>query len=105
MVYLKEFTLLSEYEEDAVFSSDKRTIHNNTYPLGIFINKKLKSVTFNNITIFYGGNGSGKTTLLNIIANKLKANRKSIINKGNYFDIYVSKCTYENRCRNNFLYL
>ena len=63
MVYLKEFTLLSEYEEDAVFSSDKRTIHNNTYPLGIFINKKLKSVTFNNITIFYGGNGSGKTTL------------------------------------------
>lgn len=45
--------------------------------------------------MFYGGNGSGKTTLINIISQKLNASKKSIINKGSYFDLYVKKCNYE----------
>ena len=42
----------------------------------------------------YGGNGSGKTTLLNIIGEKLHANKKSKIDKGNYFKLYVNECEY-----------
>ena len=49
----------------------------------------------NNITIFYGENGSDKSTLLNIVAEKLKANRKNKIDKGIYFKKYVDCCSYE----------
>ena len=72
-----------------------RRIFNNYYPIGIFTNKELEEIEFDRITIFYGGNGSGKTTLLNIISEKLESIRKSKIDKGSYFDLYVDKCSYE----------
>lgn len=96
MIYLQSFKLL---DEDAEYNiarfREKRRIFNNYYPLGIFLDKMLLNIEFNNITIFYGGNGSGKTTLLNIIACKLDAIRKNAINKGSFFDLYVEECTYE----------
>ncbi len=95
MVYLKNFELLSSDAETDIIYEDQRTIYNSYYPLYIFTDKKLKTIDFDNITIFYGGNGSGKTTLLNIIANKINALRKTSINKGNIFDLYVSHCNYE----------
>ena len=52
-------------------------------------------INFDNITIFYGGNGSGKTTLLNIISDKLHSIRKTWLNKGSYFDLYVKACNYK----------
>lgn len=89
MVYLRQFNLV---DEEKVYLMDDRNIHNNTYPLWIFRNKELKTVDFSTITCFYGGNGSGKSTLLNIIAEKLKAQRKSSIDKSKVFNNYVEAC-------------
>ena len=44
---------------------------------------------------FVGTNGSGKTTLINMISEKLNASRRSKVNKGSYFDLYVDHCNYE----------
>ena len=89
MIYLKRFNLLSDYNEHNLMRAEERKIFNNVYPLHIFPLIELESIAFKEITIFYGGNGSGKSTLLNIIASKLNAIRKSPINKGAYFDLYV----------------
>ena len=95
MVYLKNFKLLDAYMEHKVTEREIRRIFNSYYPLGIFPLKEFEYIEFENITIFYGGNGSGKSTLLNIISEKLGASRKSRIDKGSIFDIYVDYCDYE----------
>lgn len=95
MKYLTNFKLLDDYREHFLFEREKRKIYNSYYPVGIFSSKNFKNIIFSSITIFCGGNGCGKSTLLNIIAEKLGASRKSRINKGNFFDIYVDECEYE----------
>ena len=90
MVFLKSFNLLSEEREFRLLFH-KKNIFNSVYPFAIFPEKELSRLTFDPITIFYGGNGSGKTTLLNIIGTKLKASKKSIINKGELFMQYVER--------------
>lgn len=96
MIYLKYFKLLNEEQEyNIAHFKEQRRIFNNYYPLGIFLEKELINIDFDNITIFYGGNGSGKTTLLNIIASKLSALRKNVINKGSFFNLYVEDCLYK----------
>ena len=52
-------------------------------------------MAFSDITILCGSNGSGKSTLLNIIAEKLKLERKAPYNKTYFFDPYLEKCRYE----------
>lgn len=93
MVYLDSFRLLNEQEEYYLY--DARTIFNSIYPLGIFSKKEFQNISFNDVTIFYGGNGSGKSTLLNIIGNKLNTIRLTSLNKGDYFDRYVHNCKFE----------
>ena len=96
MVYLKKFTLLDEIQEHNIeFNEERRNIFNNYYPLHLFSSKSFKEINFDKITIFYGGNGSGKTTLINMISQKLNASRKSPIDKGSYFDLYVKHCDYK----------
>lgn len=96
MVYLKNFNLLDDIQEHNIVCYEEiRKIFNNYYPLHLFSNKFFKYIDFDKITIFYGGNGSGKTTLINIISEKLNASRKSSIDKGSYFDLYVKHCDYE----------
>lgn len=96
MVYLKNFNLLDDIQEHNIVCYEEiRKIFNNYYPLHLFSNKSFKYIDFDKITIFYGGNGSGKTTLINIISEKLNASRKSSIDKGSYFDLYVKHCDYE----------
>ena len=95
MIYLKRFELLSERREHGLFELEKRNIFNSYYPVGLFTPRDFKEIVFDRITIFYGGNGSGKTTLLNIISEKLKSIRKSKIEKGSFFDLYVDACEYE----------
>ncbi len=87
-VYIESFKLLDEQEEYYLY--DDRTIFNSTYPLGIFVKKDFRDISFSDVTIFYGGNGSGKSTILNIIGNKLSTERLTPLNKGEYFDRYVA---------------
>lgn len=95
MIYLKRFELLNEDKEHGLFDRERRRIFNTYYPIGIFSQKEFQEIIFDRITIFYGGNGSGKTTLLNIISEKLESLRKSNIDKGSFFDLYVETCKYE----------
>lgn len=66
----------------------------NIYPCNLFVEKKLKTISFSPITIFYGGNGSGKSTLLNLISRKLRLNRIAPFNSSELFDSYVDQCEY-----------
>lgn len=93
MTYLKNFSLLSEAQEH--YCIPELRIYNNLYPLGIFPQKGLVDISFEPVTIFYGGNGSGKTTLLNIIAQSIGASRKNVNNFGDVFDTYVGKTNFE----------
>ena len=95
MIYLKRFELLNEDKEHGLFDRERRRIFNTYYPIGIFSQKEFQEIIFDRITIFYGGNGSGKTTLLNILSEKLESLRKSNIDKGSFFDLYVETCKYE----------
>ena len=103
MIYLESFDLLDAIEEQYVLQADPRRIYNTAYPLNMFPIRDFKNIKFDNITIFYGGNGSDKTILLNIIADKINAIRKSKIDKGNYFKIYVDRCGYSLK-NNDYLY-
>lgn len=91
MIYLKQFRLLDDYEEDYVIS-DKKNIHNSLYPLRLFSDKKFEIIDFDPITIFYGGNGSGKTTLLNIIGDSLRASKRNLDKRSELFIEYVKRC-------------
>lgn len=91
MVYLKKFRLLNNDEEYEILCFKKR-VFTTLYPLKIFPEKELEIITFEPITIFYGGNGSGKTTLLNIIAEKINAIKKNMNDKGELFNWYVDAC-------------
>ena len=82
-------------EHSIVFDQERRRIFNSYYPIGLLTQNNFKEIEFDRITIFYGGNGSGKTTLLNIISEKIEAIRKSKIDKGSFFDLYVNSCKYE----------
>lgn len=96
MIYLKSFTLLDDIQEhDIVCYEERRKIFNSNYPIHLFSSKQLKDINFTDITIFYGGNGSGKSTLINMISKKINAKQNIEINKGTFFDIYVSHCNYE----------
>ena len=93
-VFLKKFNLVSISDEEQFFREFRelnKYVFNTPYPLGLFTSKEFEEISFEPITIFYGGNGSGKTTLLNIIANKIHAERRNIDNRGQIFEKYVSK--------------
>ena len=104
MVYLKFFKLptLAEEEDHAekykgkVYGFAHGNDHPKAYPYGIFPFKKLRTVDFSDITIFYGGNGSGKSTLLNLIAESLHLPRITPFNRSPHFSEYVSlMCSHE----------
>ncbi len=92
MVFLDSFNLPTEAAEFEMLKY-RRKFSNSIYPVGIFSQKGLTDMTFEPVTMIYGGNGSGKTTLLNIIANHLESSRKSIVKFGELFDTYVNNCT------------
>lgn len=96
MIYLKKFTLM---DEDATYHNGwDRIISQHTqdeyYPKGLF-SQKIREITFDHITIFYGGNGSGKSTLLNLIAETLDIQRLEKYNRTKMFDFFVQHNLYE----------
>ena len=99
---LESFTLASETDE-AVFRVSNDPLmtmscySENIYPFGIFPQKKLRNLEFDDITIFCGGNGSGKSTLLNLIARKIELGHASPYNDTPFFEKYLSLCSYTPR--------
>lgn len=96
MIYLRNFSLMSQSEEESYLNDFMRTCYDSYYPFLFFPNlKELSEIEFDDITIFSGSNGSGKSTLLNIIAECLKLERESPFNKTHFFDPYIEHCHYE----------
>ena len=99
-LYLESFALASRSEEESFILNFPYQLemqcysHTNVYPFKIFPQKRLKRLSFEPITIFYGGNGSGKSTLLNIIAQKLKLSRTAPFNDTPYFVSYLEYCDF-----------
>lgn len=99
MIYLESFKLPSAKEEHQMLMDGKGrfrslTLNTDPYPFRLFIDRIISELTFEPITIFYGGNGSGKSTLLNLIANKLDLKRSSLFNEGDFFEEYSNLCSY-----------
>ena len=93
MIYLNGFTIPDESAEWNFFVyGTKGTCYNTYYPFQIFPKMEFEKMTFETVTIFYGGNGTGKTTLLNIIAEKLRLTRNAVFNRSSFFERYVSSC-------------
>ena len=99
-LYLESFDLASRADEESFILNFPYQLemqcysHTNVYPFKIFPQKRLKRLSFEPITIFYGGNGSGKSTLLNIIAQKLKLSRTAPFNDTPYFVSYLEYCDF-----------
>ena len=105
ITYLKDFTLASADSEDSYVLNyppklEMQCYSHNVYPFKVFPKKKLRELSFEPVTILYGGNGSGKSTLLNVIAEKLKLSRSAPFNNTPYFEDYLRYCSYSlNNCR------
>lgn len=98
--YLESFTIASRSQEESFILNFPYQLemqcysHTNVYPFKIFPQKRLTSVEFAPITVFYGGNGSGKSTLLNVIAEKLSLPRTAPFNHTPYFVSYLKYCDF-----------
>ena len=68
MIYLNGFTIPDESAEWNFFVyGTKESCFNTYYPYQIFPKMEFEKMTFETVTIFYGGNGTGKTTILKIL--------------------------------------
>lgn len=99
MVYLKEFSIPDDKQESdyvcfEMKEMDQSCYSQNVYPFKVFNYKRVPTLEFEPITIFYGNNGSGKSTLLNLICEKLRINRTTNLNVNPYFSNYLQFCRY-----------
>ena len=102
MLYLSDFYLPDERTETGYIISTKRDAYKtmmscysqNLYPFKVFPQKQLHALSFEPITLLYGGNGSGKSTLLNVMARKLNLEHDSPYNNTPIFEEYLSFCRY-----------
>ena len=98
MIYLQRFDLPgedkeTEYKLHGSPALDFGCYSGDGYPFGLFIYKCLDRLDFtSSVTVLCGENGSGKSTLLNVIAEKLKIQRKTPYNKAPCFSDFVSLC-------------
>ena len=101
-MYLDAFSLPDEREETGYIISCGKDAYKSfmscypkdLYPFKVFPPKQLRRLTFEPITLLYGGNGSGKSTLLNVIAEKLGLEHESPHNRTPYFEEYLRLCAY-----------
>ena len=92
LIYLSHFSFPTGELEFDFFLRQKRTCHDSYYPFQVLSAKGLAQLSFEPITILYGGNGSGKTTAVNVIAEKLGLARDTRYNRSNFFEDYVRLC-------------
>lgn len=97
MLYLSRFEFPSEDQEWRFFMSIKRKCYSTFYPFQVLSQRGMTELTFEPITILYGGNGSGKTTALNIMAEALSLKRDTRFNRSCFFGDYVALCHAELR--------
>ena len=103
MIYLERFYLPGEDKETEYKVCGKMKpeldfscYSGSAYPFGLFVYKQLDKLDFtSSVTVLCGENGSGKSTLLNVIAEKLKLQRKTPFNKAPCFSDFVSLCRAE----------
>lgn len=87
MIYLNSFRMPNQYEMDCYPLTS-------AYPFSVFYFMELTLVTFQPITIFYGGNGSGKSTLLNLISEKIGLTRQTTVDRSKEFADFLQHCSY-----------
>ena len=97
MIYLSEFTFPDADREFDFRHSVKRTCYDTVYPFHVLSGRGLTRLTFEPVTILYGGNGSGKTTALNVIGEKLNLRRDTLYNRSNFFEDYTALCRFTTR--------
>lgn len=94
-MYLTSFSFPSADREFDYILRIKRTCYDSYYPFGILGRSEPIVLDFAPITFLSGGNGSGKSTALNVIAEKLGIERKTLFNRGAFFDDYTKLCKYK----------
>lgn len=96
-MFLDAFRFPDADAEHAFFMQKRANCYTSFYPFQTFAGR-LSRLDFEPITVLSGSNGSGKTTALNVIAEKLRLNRRSVFNKTEFFQDYVDKCTDFHAC-------
>ena len=94
-LYLTRFSFPDAEAEFDFRLTVKRTCYNSMYPFGVLSARGAKELTFEPVTVLYGGNGSGKTTALNVIAERLNLARDTLYNRSNFFADYCRLCHYD----------
>ena len=94
MLYLSHFSFPDSEREFDFFLQQKRTCHDSYYPFQILSKHALTELSFEPVTILYGGNGSGKTTAINVIAETLRLERDTRFNQSPFFGDYTAMCDY-----------
>lgn len=97
MTYLTEFTLPTEKQECGYYLGpdaklDMKCYPKDVFPFKLFPPKGLRRLTFEPLTLLYGGNGSGKSTLLNLLAEKLGVRRDAPFNRTPFYGEYLALC-------------
>ena len=95
MLYLSHFEFPDIDQEWEFFMSVQRKCYDSFYPFQVLSKHALTGLTFEPITILYGGNGSGKSTALNVMAEKLRLERDTLYNRSSFFGDYVDLCSYD----------
>lgn len=95
MLYLSYFEFPNIDVEWKFFMSVQRKCYDSFYPFQVLSKHALTGVTFEPITILYGGNGSGKSTALNVMSEKLRLERDTLYNRSSFFGDYVDLCSYD----------
>ncbi len=96
MIYLSSFCFPDEECELAALGPyADMTCYSSYYPFRLLSRRDFTKLTFEPVTVLYGGNGCGKTTILNIISEALGLMRDAPFNRSSFFDRYVKLCSYE----------
>ncbi len=95
VLYLSSFSFPDAERETDFFLAQRRTCHDSYYPFQIL--PRVGTLSFEPVTVLYGGNGSGKTTALNVMAEALGLERDTRFNRSPFFEDYTRLCDWE--CR------
>ena len=98
MLCLTRFAFPDAEREFDALSGDYRTrmtAYQSYYPFGILSRNGAVALSFEPVTILYGGNGSGKTTALNVIAEALSLARDAAYNRTPFYERYIRACSWE----------